>query len=71
MADFCISGGHNWVGKDHAYFLLKEDGCYLVDNNSMNHTWLNGQQLVSNQLYPVKAGDTIKMADEEFELLPG
>ena len=50
---------------------MKEDGCYLVDNNSMNHTWLNGQQLVSNQMYPVKAGDIIKMADEEFELLPG
>ena len=46
-------------------------GYYLVDNNSMNHTWLNGQQLVSNQPYAVKAGDVIRMADEEFELLPG
>ena len=71
VVDFCVTGGHDWVGKDHAYFLVKEDGCYLVDNNSMNHTWLNGQQLVSNQMYPVKAGDIIKMADEEFELLPG
>ncbi len=71
IVDFCITGGHDWVGKDHAYFLKKEDGYYLVDNNSMNHTWLNGQQLVSNQPYAVKAGDVIRMADEEFELLPG
>ena len=42
-----------------------------MDNNSMNHTWLNGELLVSNQPYAVKAGDVIKMADEEFDLLPG
>lgn len=71
IVDFCISGGHNWLGTDHAYFLTEPDGCYLVDNNSLNHTWLNGAQLVSNQRYPVKAGDVIKMADEEFDLLPG
>ena len=59
-----------WI-EGAAYFLKKEDGYYLVDNNSMNHTWLNGQQLVSNQPYAVKAGDVIRMADEEFELLPG
>ena len=71
VVDFCLTGGRNWVGTDHAYFLKKEDGYYLVDNNSMNHTWLNGQQLVSNQPYPVKAGDVIRMADEEFDLLGG
>lgn len=71
IVDFCLTGGRNWVGTDHAYFLRKEEGYYLVDNNSMNHTWLNGQQLVSNQPYPVKAGDVVRMADEEFDLLGG
>ena len=71
IVDFLIGGGNQWIGKDHAYFVRKEDGYYLVDNNSMNHTWLNGELLVSNQPYAVKAGDVIKMADEEFDLLPG
>ena len=71
IVDFCITGGHNWVGTDHAYFLRKPDGIYLVDNNSLNHTWLNGQQLVGNQPYLVRQGDVIKMADEEFDVLPG
>lgn len=71
IVDFCLTGGHDWVGTDHAYFLQKPDGIYLVDNNSLNHTWLNGQQLVSNQPYLVRPGDVIKMADEEFDVLPG
>ena len=71
MVDFCLTGGRNWVGTDHAYFLQKPDGVYLVDNNSLNHTWLNGRQLVSNQPSIVRPGDVVKMADEEFDVLPG
>ena len=71
VVEFCLTGGHDWVGTDHAYFLQKPDGTYLVDNNSLNHTWLNGQQLVSNQPCLVRQGDVIKMADEEFDVLPG
>ena len=63
--------GHGYVGSEHAYFLCREDGVYLVDNNSMNHTWLNGQMLPANQPQPVKPGDVIKMADEELDVLPG
>ena len=71
VVDFCLTGGRNWVGTDHAYFLQKPDGVYLVDNNSLNHTWLNGRQLVSNQPSIVRPGDVVKMADEEFDVLPG
>lgn len=69
IVDFCLTGGQNWVGTDHAYFLIKSDGVYIVDNNSLNHTWLNGEKLASNHPYMVRPGDKVKMADEEFELL--
>lgn len=71
VADFCLGAETGYVGSEHAYFLCREDGVYLVDNNSMNHTWLNGQMLPANQPQPVKPGDVIKMADEELDVLPG
>lgn len=71
VVDFCLGAETGYVGGDHAYFLCREDGVYLVDNNSMNHTWLNGQMLPASQPQPVKPGDVIKMADEELDVLPG
>ena len=71
VADFCLGAETGYVGSEHAYFLCREDGVYLVDNNSMNHTWLNGQMLPANQPQAVKPGDVIKMADEELDVLPG
>ena len=41
---------------------------YLVDNNSANGTWVNGQRITPGQEVPVAAGAVIRMADMTFLL---
>ncbi len=71
-ADMHIDSPGGYLGSDHAYFLNDAGtGITIVDNNSKNQTWMNDQKLIPGQHYPVKPGDKIVMADEEFEILQG
>lgn len=55
------------VSRSHAD-ILHHDGKYFVkDTNSLNHSYLNGEMLTSNQEYPLRSGDTLLFANEEFE----
>ena len=59
------------VSRKHCTIKIKEGICYIRDNESTNHTYVNGVQIESNILYPIKSNDYIRMADEEFKFWMG
>ena len=59
--------GNNHVGHMHASLLMVGGSYAVVDHESVNHTYLNHQQLEPQKQYPLKNGDVLAFADEEFE----
>ncbi len=55
------------VSHSHADILNRDGTYYVRDNNSTNHTYLNGQLLNSNQEYPLQDGDKLVFGNESFE----
>ena len=51
----------------HASLLMVGGSYAVVDHESVNHTYLNHQQLEPQKQYPLKNGDVLAFADEEFE----
>jgi hypothetical protein len=50
------------VSRRHAKIIRKSGSLYLVDMNSANGTFLNGQQLVAEQSRILRDGDAIRLA---------
>ena len=63
-SDYCITDGH--ISGNHAYIETHGTCCYLVDLDSSNHTYLNGQVLEPKQGYRLRHGDKIALHKEEF-----
>lgn len=59
--------GNNHIGHLHASILMANGAYAVIDHQSVNHTYLNHQQLEPEKQYPLKHGDIIVCADEEFE----
>lgn len=55
------------IGKLHAEIKKDNDKYYLIDLNSKNGTYINGQRLKSNAMYEIKNGDNIVFANSEYE----
>ena len=66
FVDYCVTD-NSAVSHSHADFINHEGTYYLRDNNSTNHTYLNGKMIPSNQEYPLENGDKIVLANEEFD----
>lgn len=64
--DFCVPD-NNSVSRNHANIICKGGVYYIVDKNSTNYTFVNGNKLNPNQEIMLNSGDKIKLADEEFE----
>lgn len=58
--------GNSAVGRSHCDLVLRDNGCYVVDRNSMNKTYINGSVLVPQRETPISDGDCLRLADEEF-----
>lgn len=54
------------VSRMHAKLMKKEDGLYLLDLNSTNGTYLNGEMVESGQEYKLEEGDMVAFALSEF-----
>ncbi len=63
--DYCITN-NNSVSRVHADIVFKNGGYYLIDNNSTNYTFVNGQMIPAKQEVAISDGDRIKFAEEEF-----
>ena len=67
MADSCnytlMARG---ISRMHAKLMEKADGLYLLDLNSTNGTYLNGEMIESGQDYKLEEGDMVAFALSEF-----
>ena len=64
--DYCISDNPT-VSRNHADIVKRQDGYYLVDKNSLNHSFVNGKKLVADEYRKLENGCLIQLADEVFE----
>lgn len=64
-ADYCIRD-NSAVSHSHAYIMVKDGECYIVDTNSTNHTYVNGSLIPSNQQVMLSDMDEITLANEVF-----
>ena len=58
---------NEYVSRSHANILQRDDHYYIIDNNSLNHTYVNGNPIISNTEVELKSGDTFSLANEDFE----
>ena len=57
------------ISRSHANIISRNGQYYLQDNNSTNHSFLNGQQCVSNVELPLQDKASIRLGNEEFQFL--
>jgi hypothetical protein len=66
FTDYCVTD-NSYISRSHANIIRRDDKFFLVDNNSRNYTYLNGEKLVGSTEVEIHSGDTVKFANEEFE----
>ena len=58
---------NKYVGHCHCHILTQDGEYFVVDDNSKNHTRLNGAVLSSGTQYKISHDNVICVADEEFQ----
>lgn len=64
--DFCIPD-NNSISRIHANIVCRGGMYYLMDNNSTNFSFVNGNKVTPGQEVRLNSGDKIKLSDEEFD----
>ena len=64
LSDLYIN--NNLINSNHAYIIKKEYACYLIDNNSINGTFVNEKKLDLKDEHKLNNGDIITFANEKF-----
>ena len=54
------------VSRIHADIVRKKDHFYVIDQDSLNHTFLEGKKLPAKKYVKLKSGQSFRLADEEF-----
>lgn len=60
-------GDNTAISRSHANIVSRDGEYFVVDTNSTNHTYLNGQMLASNVETKITSGSKIRLANEDFE----
>jgi hypothetical protein len=58
--------GNSAISRAHAKIQLIEDRYYLVDCNSTNKSYVDGQKMIANQPFEIFNGANIRLANEDF-----
>ncbi len=64
--DYFISD-NTAISRSHADIMKREDGYYVVDRNSTNHTYVNDRMIQSGEEVLLEDGTKVRLANEEFE----
>jgi len=54
------------VSRSHADIITRGTRCFVIDQNSKNHTYINDAQISAKIEVEIKDGDVLRLADEEF-----
>lgn len=65
QVDYCVKNPA--VGRIHAELTRGQEGYFITDMNTRNGTYVNGMRIEPNTGHPIKNGDRIRLANEEFE----
>ncbi len=60
-------GDNTAISRSHANIISRDGTFVVVDTQSTNHTFVNGTMLQPNEEVAVNHGDTIRLANEDFE----
>lgn len=60
-------GDNSAISRSHANIISRDGEYFVVDTNSTNHTYVNGQMIQSNVETKIAHGAKIKLANEDFE----
>lgn len=63
--DYCIRD-NTTISRVHAKILRHGTQYFIQDNDSMNHTYVDGRQVMKGQELPIQNGSRIRLSDEEF-----
>ena len=66
VVEYCI-GDNSAVSNYHADFSAAGGKYFVTDQNSRNHTYVNGIMIQSMKAVELSHGTKIKLADVEFE----
>ena len=58
--------GNSAVSRNHANIIYEAGEYYIVDNDSTNHTYVNGNMIMPSEKYMLNDGDNIVLANEAF-----
>lgn len=64
--DYCISDNPA-ISKSHADIVKQGENYFLIDHHSLNATMLNGKKIPPKKLMPLRIGDEIVLANEQFD----
>lgn len=64
--DYAVIGNRH-VGHTHCHIVSRDGEYFVVDDNSKNHTRVNGETILPGTEYKLAHGYTVTAADEEFE----
>ena len=60
-------GDNNTISRLHADIISRDNRYYLKDNNSTNHSYINGSMIQGNQEAELFDGAVITLSNEDFE----
>lgn len=63
--DYTVDG-NGAISRQHAIITQKDGVCYIKDNKSTNHTYVNGRELDEGAEEILTHDSTIRLGDEEF-----
>lgn len=66
ISEICISGNRG-VGRVHAVLYVRDGQVYILDNNSKNKTFVDGEELKPDQPVMLLSGAKIRLGTEELE----
>ena len=68
--DYCLTDNAA-ISRRHALITIRNNECFIQDNHSTNHAFLNGHVLEAGVDTPLSDGDRVRMGDEEFTVSIG
>lgn len=67
VSDYIITD-NTAVGRQHADIIQHDGACFVVDLNSINGTYVNGQRVQPGEEFPLQDGNQLILGDECFHV---